>query len=128
MHYSTDFGFPGAEENGLFTVSSDILFILDVVLTFYTGYDSSNGDRVWNPTLIMREYIASGWFWVDAVACFPFELLVSMSGAESSGGSGGGSRIKLLLRVLKLPRLLRLGKVFRYLDRFHYAAAWKVSC
>ena len=46
-----------------------------------------------------------GWFILDLIASFPFDLLVS-------GGGGGGTS---LVKMFKLPRLLRAMKVARLL-------------
>lgn len=72
--------------------------------------------------MIINNYVYSGWFFIDFVACVPWEIFA----AGGSQDGGGALKYTLIVRALKLPRLLRLGKVFKYLNRFKYAQAWKI--
>ena len=110
----------------VFSTMVDLLFIADLFITLFTGYNLTNGERIWNHKMIVEAYVYSGWFFIDFVACVPWEVL---AGAFSNGESTEDSealKYTLLVRALKLPRLLRLGKVFKYLNRFKYAQAWKI--
>ena len=109
-------------EDQAFATLVDLIFITDLVLTFLTGFDLTNGERMWNPRVIVETYIKSGWFFVDFVACVPWEAFAFGDDADAAEGA----KYTLLVRALKLPRLLRLGKVFKYLNRFKYAQAWKI--
>ena len=44
------------------------------------------------------------------------ELLLLAGGAKSGEDDGDASRVKLILRMLKVPRLLRVGRLFKMLD------------
>ncbi len=109
-------------EDPVFATLVDLIFITDLVLTFLTAFDLSNGERMWNPRVIVDNYIKSGWFFVDFVACVPWEAFAFGDDTDAADGA----KYTLLVRALKLPRLLRLGKVFKYLNRFKYAQAWKI--
>ena len=114
------------EESPFFSTLVDLLFIIDLFLTFMTGYDLTNGERIWNHKMIAENYVYSGWFFIDFVACVPWEILASGFVGDSAEESSEALKYTLLVRALKLPRLLRLGKVFKYLNRFKYAQAWKI--
>ena len=109
-------------EDPAFATLVDVVFIMDLLLTFLTGYDLSNGERIWNQKLIVESYIKSGWFFVDFIACIPWEAFAPADDEDAVEGA----KYTLLVRALKLPRLLRLGKVFKYLNRFKYAQVWKI--
>jgi len=55
------------------------------------------------------------------------ELLLIASNPESSGDAGEASRAKLILRMLKVPRLLRLGRIFKVIDESDAGGAWRMS-
>lgn len=86
----------------------DIIFLVDMVLTFLTAYENKRGDMVFDRKLIIVNYV-KGWFIIDLVAVFPFDLI-----AEAAAGSSNPSTIT---DILKLPRLLRLARVRKVLLR-----------
>lgn len=53
----------------------DILFMTDFMKTFVTA-EEIQGGLVISPKTLFRYRVASVWFAVDLVACFPSELLV----------------------------------------------------
>jgi hypothetical protein len=113
------FGFPeGMEESPGLDYTIDVLFILDLFICFRTAYINNAGDEVYDTKMIASNYIKN-WFAIDLVACFPAEVFVLLTNAKDS-------RSKILLRLLKMPRLLRIGRLFKYLNEFKYAAAWRV--
>lgn len=57
----------------------DVLFIIDIIITFRTTYVNHNDEVVTHPKLIAIHYI-KGWFLIDMVAAIPFDLLIFMSG------------------------------------------------
>ncbi|XP_050981056.1 potassium voltage-gated channel subfamily H member 6 [Labeo rohita] len=93
----------------------DVLFILDIVITFRTTYVNRNDEVVTHPKLIAIHYI-KGWFLIDMVAAIPFDLLIFRSGSDETTAT--------LIGLLKTARLLRLVRVARKLDRYsEYGAA-----
>ena len=67
------------------------------------------------PKRIAKHYI-SFWFWIDLVSVIQFEalsLLIMQARKDSSV-----KLIKVLSKWFKMPRLLRLGKVFRSLKSY----------
>ncbi|XP_016100256.1 potassium voltage-gated channel subfamily H member 2-like isoform X1 [Sinocyclocheilus grahami] len=93
----------------------DVLFIIDIVITFRTTYVNHNDEVVTHPKLIAIHYI-KGWFLIDMVAAIPFDLLIFRSGSDETTAT--------LIGLLKTARLLRLVRVARKLDRYsEYGAA-----
>ncbi|KAL7869999.1 hypothetical protein AOLI_G00139870 [Acnodon oligacanthus] len=93
----------------------DILFIVDIVITFRTTYVNHNDEVVTHPKRIAIHYI-KGWFLIDMVAALPFDLLIFKSGSDETTTT--------LIGLLKTARLLRLVRVARKLDRYsEYGAA-----
>jgi hypothetical protein len=114
-------------ESPIFSTMVDTLFIMDLFITFFSGYNMTNGERIWNHRMICENYIYSGWFFIDFIACVPWEIFANaVSGRSGNDENSQALKYTLLVRALKLPRLLRLGKVFKYLNRFKYAQAWKI--
>ncbi|KAK7134410.1 hypothetical protein R3I93_017732 [Phoxinus phoxinus] len=93
----------------------DVLFIIDIVITFRTTYVNQNNEVVTHPKRIAIHYI-KGWFLIDMVAAIPFDLLFFRSGSDETTAT--------LIGLLKTARLLRLVRVARKLDRYsEYGAA-----
>lgn len=90
-------------------VLMDVFFFADIALNFRTGF-VHHGHHVTDPALIRDHYI-KGWLAVDLLASIPFEALL--------GGLLNKSARKSLkmFKWLKFPRLLRLGRIVRYLKR-----------
>lgn len=87
----------------------DVVFYLDVVFYFFTAYDE-NGVTVYSRKKIALKYV-KGWFTVDLIACLPWE---QMAGAVT-GQTGGGVLVSIL-RGCKALRLLRLSRLFKFLE------------
>ncbi|XP_028823200.1 potassium voltage-gated channel subfamily H member 6 isoform X2 [Denticeps clupeoides] len=93
----------------------DVLFIVDIIINLRTTYVNHNDEVVTQPRRIAVHYI-KGWFIIDLVAAFPFDLLISSSGSDETTTT--------LIGLLKTARLLRLVRVARKLDRYsEYGAA-----
>jgi len=95
----------------------DTTFLIDIVLNFRTAYYDDNFEMVLEKKLIYRKYLKS-WFPLDLFASFPFELIVIISG-QDAGQLG-------VLGALKLPRLLRLGRILKKLDKLKGATYVRV--
>ncbi|MCI4383919.1 hypothetical protein PGIGA_G00032360 [Pangasianodon gigas] len=93
----------------------DVLFMVDIVISFRTTYINHNDEVVTHPKRIAIHYI-KGWFLIDMVAALPFDLLIFKSGSDETTTT--------LIGLLKTARLLRLVRVARKLDRYsEYGAA-----
>ncbi|CAI2367246.1 unnamed protein product [Moneuplotes crassus] len=86
----------------------DLLFLIDFYINFRTVYFlSSTGEPVVNPKSIALNYLCSLRFIIDLSASIPIELLLIYT-SESSKEFG-------FLRLLKLAKLFRFGKLLAYL-------------
>jgi hypothetical protein len=98
----------------IFDYLVDICFALDIYLSFNTGYvDTSNfkPERIMDTGRIRSNYFW-GWFMIDFPATFPFELMFLIMGMEVN---------LQVLGLLKMPRLLRLSKLMKKLNKFKNA-------
>lgn len=93
-----------------FTVNTaiDFVFIIDIVLNFFTTYIDRNGDEISGYKCVMQEYLKIH-FWVDLVASVPIDnFYVLLRGATKN------SDFIQLSDLLKLLRILRLGRIIRF--------------
>jgi hypothetical protein len=108
-----------------FEVGIDVLFLVDIVLNFRTGYfvtfpHASNDDKdhvEFDRWRVAKSYF-TGWFLLDAASGIPFSLIELLASADP-GGVSNLKTIKTLklLRTMKFARLLKLEKIMRNLDR-----------
>lgn len=99
-----------------FDVSTDIYFISDIFVSFQTAYYDERGELETKVDRIFSNYFRT-WFPVDALACFPGQLI---SYASGDGTSKAAALLNLSV-MLKLLRLARLGRLIaRYEVEFHF--------
>mmetsp|Transcript_34187 Transcript_34187/g.6166 ORF Transcript_34187/g.6166 Transcript_34187/m.6166 type:complete len:108 (+) Transcript_34187:406-729(+) len=58
----------------------DVLFLTDVVLTFFSAYYDDSGNIITDRKKIAINYFKT-WFFIDIVACIPFDL-ITMNNSE----------------------------------------------
>jgi len=80
----------------------EALFMADVVVNFFSAYTDSEENLITNLKQIVLNYL-KGWFALDVIACFPFELV--------TGSGSFFAQYNSALRLLRLPRLYKLVKV-----------------
>ena len=98
----------------------DFLFLIDFAMCFRTGYIRPDNEVEMDQTKIVQMYLGS-WFTIDLAASFPLDYILVLF--ETDGSS---KQIKNILKLFKLPRLLRLGRLLKFLARFKYAGAVKI--
>lgn len=104
------------EVDTLFVVNQviNILFIIDVVLAFNTGYFSFElGMWITNRKMIVRAY-ARSWMGIDFVSCFPFDII----GIAFNASLGSYTQALRLVRLARLGKLLRILRASRILNRW----------
>ena len=107
----------------------DALFIFDVFLSFRTTYyDRTDGALVLDYALVRKNYLKT-WFAIDFIASVPIEYVafaaVGRSPLECSmGGSVSGAVQTATL--LKIARLLRLGRLIKKFEKLAAAKAFRV--
>ena len=88
-----------------------------IVVNFHTAYIDDN--RLVLDKQQIRQYYLKRWFAIDAVGSFPGDLIavfVGLAGGDSSADDGGGQGTSLAaLQLLKIPKMLRIGRIVRRL-------------
>eukprot|EP00966_Prymnesium_polylepis_P016460 379542-Prymnesium_polylepis.1 len=82
-----------------FTLVGDIAFIVDIVLSFRTGYLDENNQLVANGRLIARNYMR-GSFFIDLIGSFPLNFILDLTSSDDDGGSAA-ARLNRQLRLLR---------------------------
>ena len=96
--------------NGLYFLNwmCNLIFFVDYYLQFVTMYQvETHQGRKWVIDLntIILHYLR-GWFMLDTISIFPFEILIFLEG-------GGNSVSKLkAIRMIRLVRFVRLLRIF----------------
>ncbi|GMH94319.1 hypothetical protein TL16_g12874 [Triparma laevis f. inornata] len=104
-----------------FNLAIDIIFLLDVVKSFNTGFYDENEDCIMDRKIIVENYV-KGWFLIDIASSIPIEQLLGDTGGTTSnaGLTKANSSVKglKLLKIAKVLRLFKLSKTFRWLKEF----------
>lgn len=95
----------------------DCSFGFDILLNFFTAFSRPDGILVWDMKMIAIRYL-KGFFLLDLVATFPFDVVINETIDDSSGISGFHQASKLtrlpkLMKILRIMRLLKLLRVYR---------------
>jgi hypothetical protein len=91
---------------------TDLLFAFDILMNFRTAYvDSHTDELITDPVKIAKNYL-KGRFWIDLCASIPFNDIVGWF--ERGDGKSSKKQLKLI-GLIKLTRLLRLGRMVTYL-------------
>ena len=128
LYIPMQFGFPKdvKEDSGINTFC-DIMFIIDICLTFRTGFFTSNGILVMKSKIIRKRYLSSYSFGIDVLSSFPFEIVsIFFDSSEGQNSPFENQQTKILLRALKLPRLLRVSRLLIFLNRSKYKTIFKI--
>ena len=87
----------------------DAMFVGDIAINFRSVYkDYKTDEQVTNSKKIALRYVLNGRFWVDLIASMPLEFIALLM-------PSGGSVDVRFLGMLKLVRLLRLGRMITFL-------------
>jgi hypothetical protein len=87
----------------------DVIFLLDIFVNFRTTFiNQRTGDEVFNLNKIAKKYLSTR-FAIDALATVPFDTI----GGIFMGDNVVGLQ---LFGVLKLVRVLRLGRIITYMN------------
>ncbi|KAH8054831.1 voltage-gated potassium channel [Aureococcus anophagefferens] len=96
----------------------DVVFIVDLVLNFRTGYFTSDGILVMSPGAAARHYLLT-WFTLDFVSSMPpvLEVLLALIGAAAGGADKlSSAKVFKLIKVMKVFKALRIGKFLKLLS------------
>lgn len=89
----------------------DGCFYADIVLCFMTGFDKGY-EIVMVREEIVRNYVGSGWFFIDLIATVQWDILI----AAVSKMFGGGGSVSSGLQLTRLIKVVRLVKAPRLID------------
>lgn len=103
-----------------FELVMDILFLVDIGLNFRTSY-VQNAELNVNKKKIAQKYF-SGWFPIDLAGSLPWEITFRIIAAVSTDDTIFQGDFLTLFKILKVPKLLRLGRFFKALEKFEGAA------
>ena len=87
---------------------TSIIFFFDILYNFNKAYLNSDGRLIISRSKIACKYLKC-WFWIDAIASFPF-FLISQIGNDSFGQ---GLKTTKILRIMNIVRLFRLAKLIK---------------
>ena len=90
---------------------ADIIFAIDLILTFFTSISDEN--KVYEITdkkVIAREYL-KGWFWIDLISIVPLDAILIADENKATILA----RFAKIGKLYKLIRMVRLAKVFKLL-------------
>jgi len=94
----------------------NILFFMDIVFNFNTGYINHEAQLVTSRWDIAMKYLQA-WFWIDLITSIPFDYLISYHQV---------SILTKMLKAFRIIRLLRLFRVMKVMDKWeegHEASA-----
>lgn len=99
------------------TITLDVVFVMDTILNGYRAYrlENGRGALVVDLAKIQHHYLYSRAFFIDVLACIPFDIIVHVLGVLTE------SKHVHKLRFLRLLRLLRLGRLPR---KIRQSAQW----
>jgi hypothetical protein len=107
------------DEYGPLELVFSLLFILDIAINFRTAV-RFKGVLLTKPIDIARNYFKL-WFWIDLVASFPTEALMSSfttsSASSVASGQYDSARLNKLLRILRIFKLFRIFRLVRVMAR-----------
>jgi hypothetical protein len=90
----------------------DFLFIIDMILNFFTALENDNGDIIIDRKKIALLYLYS-WFLIDLTSSIPITLIQHIITSQESNNDSQNNLVNL--RIIKLTRLPRLYRLLRLL-------------
>eukprot|EP00327_Prymnesium_parvum_P039213 CAMPEP_0195655000 /NCGR_PEP_ID=MMETSP0815-20121206/34218_1 /TAXON_ID=97485 /ORGANISM="Prymnesium parvum, Strain Texoma1" /LENGTH=121 /DNA_ID=CAMNT_0040799245 /DNA_START=27 /DNA_END=389 /DNA_ORIENTATION=- len=93
-----------------FEYAMDFIFMFDIVLNFRTAY-VQDAMLVVDRRLIRLNYMRR-WFPIDLIGSFPLDLFLRLFNS-----AGNSTSFVTLVKVLKVPKLLRIGRFLKRLEK-----------
>jgi hypothetical protein len=102
-----------------FDYFSDMIFILDVVLNFNTGF-YSHGDLIMSRRVIAITYL-KGWFCFDLLSSLPYAIIFDSleSSLRVSKELKQAPRLLKILRIVRFIKTIRLIKIVKFSSVFY---------
>jgi hypothetical protein len=105
----------GDEFGSGFGLFVDTLFWVDIAFNFFTGYEKTSGVEL-EPKAVALNYF-TGWFGIDFVATFPWEIVLEIGMTEDDEIVSRPMQYAALMRLLRLIRILRILRLGRIIER-----------
>jgi hypothetical protein len=105
--------FSEKEEYTAVDVAIDVSFYLDMLLSFWTGFDKGY-EVIMDKRRIVKNYL-EGWFLLDLIATVQWDLLIQLLGTGISADSP-------IVRLSRLVKVFRLARASRLIGRI--TATW----
>jgi len=97
---------------------TDILFILDLIFNFFTGWVTKEGVVLMDHRVIVKHYLTS-WFVVDLVSSIPFDVMIYyIAQHQNLGPRGDTLKFLEMVRMARFYKLSRLLRLFRFVGVF----------
>lgn len=97
---------------------TDILFILDLIFNFFTGWVTKEGVVLMDHRVIVKKYLTS-WFVVDLVSSIPFDVMIYyIAQHQNLGRQGDTLKFLEMVRMGRFYKLSRLLRLFRFVGVF----------
>ena len=103
----------------------DSVFIFALGLAFFTGYYDDEGEIIMSMPAIAHNYLTS-WFVLDLVAAVPVAFVEEVMEADDKKISDTVRKILLALTMVKIVRIIRLGRLAKQLLQFRFAGHIRV--
>ena len=86
----------------------DTVFTIDIILGFLSSYvDTANGDEIFAPKKIAKQYIFKGTFLIDFMSTFPFTQIGELAGIHYQSAFYLFADIMSLLKAARLKKILK---------------------
>ena len=113
FHLALYFDEPDPSAIIVFNLILDIVFFVDIVITFNTAIKEDHKDIITSKVAIAKRYLR-GWFWIDIIVTLPFYTLANWYVPDGSAAQVAQAvkfvRIMKILRIIRLLKLLKLIK------------------
>lgn len=92
----------------------DVLFGLDIIVTFNTSYQDDDNLHITDRTMIAKRYL-KGWFLIDLGTTIPFQTISKFVDSLQNIDNTKIIRLARLPRISKILKVVHLLKIFRLL-------------
>ena len=90
----------------------DILFFFDIIINFNSVIQDTQFNYISDRKEIAKIYL-KGWFIIDVVSIFPFDLIISILAQDEEGAVASNNELVRIARIGKLYKLIKITRLFR---------------
>ena len=89
--------------------SVDVAFFFDIIISFLSAFQDDDMQIIDDLRIVGKNYIF-GWFFIDLVSIFPFDLLLT---GDDVGSMAKITRIGKMNKLIRINKLLRVFKILK---------------